>query len=62
MNGHITFWFGALTGLGVGAAVVGSIAVRVIDRLRVDLEQYRDGYRHAIARAHALERKGAKPW
>ena len=62
MNEHIIFWFGALTGLVVGAAVVGTIAVRHVDRLRERLAQYQEGYRHAVARAHALERKGARPW
>jgi hypothetical protein len=60
MNLH-TFFFGALTGLGVGAAVVGCIAVHAIDRLRAQLAQYQDGYRHAVARARVLERKAAKP-
>ena len=62
MNEHGIFWFGALTGLAVGVAVVGGCTAYHVDRLRERLARYQDGYRHAVARAHALERKGVKPW
>ena len=60
MNEHVIFWFGALTGLAVGVAVVGGFMASRRARAQELLEQYQAGYRHA--RADALKRKGAKPW